>query len=66
MLRMAGVDDLVVEDADAYVALATGLAHDPARRGELSRRLREGGGALFSREEPIRALEDFLAGARSS
>jgi len=65
MLRMAGLDDLVVEDCDAYVALATALANDPARRGELSRRLGEGRGVLFSREEPIRALEDFLAGARS-
>jgi len=63
MLRMAGVDELVVEDSDAYVALATALGNDPARRSDISRRLKEGHGALFSRDEPIRALEEFLATA---
>jgi CRISPR-associated protein Csy1 len=60
MLRMVGVGELVVEDCDAYVALAASLANDPARRADLSRRMRDGHGALFSRDEPIRALEDFL------
>jgi predicted O-linked N-acetylglucosamine transferase (SPINDLY family) len=54
------VDELVVADNDAYVALATALANDPARRADLSRRMKEGHGALCSRDEPIRALEDFL------
>ena len=60
MLGLVGVDELVVEDSDAYVALASALANDPARRAELSRRMKDGHGTLFSRDEPIRALEDFL------
>lgn len=65
MLRMAGVDELVVDSDDAYVALATALGNDPARRAELSRRLEHGRAALFSRDEPIRALEEFLRQARA-
>jgi len=63
MLGMAGVEELVVESDDAYVALAAALANDPSRRADLSRRLKEGHAALFSRDEPIRALEDFLTEA---
>jgi protein O-GlcNAc transferase len=63
MLRMMGVEELIVADQDAYVETAVGIANDPVRRAELSRRIREGHPVLFNRDEPIRALEDFLAGA---
>jgi CRISPR-associated protein Csy1 len=63
MLRLSGMEELVVADAQAYVASAVAIATDRARREELSRRLTAGHGALFSRDEPIRALEEFLAAA---
>ncbi|HEX4780393.1 MAG TPA: hypothetical protein VH301_06545, partial [Usitatibacter sp.] len=60
MLHLCGVDELVVADEASYVATAVAIATDRARREDLSRRLKAGHGALFSRDEPIRALENFL------
>jgi hypothetical protein len=40
--------------------MAVGIANDPARRNGLSSRIREAHPVLFNRDEPIRALEDFL------
>lgn len=63
MLHILGMDELVAHDEDEYVAKAVAIASDRARRHDLSARMRAGHGELFDREEPIRAFEDFLAGA---
>jgi predicted O-linked N-acetylglucosamine transferase (SPINDLY family) len=63
MLRASGLEDLVAADAAGYVDKAVGLGRDDARRRDASQRIVAGRGALFGRDEPIRALEDFLARA---
>jgi CRISPR-associated protein Csy1 len=60
MLRMIGVEDLIAKDEDDYVAKAVAIANDRALRDSLSQRMKAGHALLFNRDEPIRALEDFL------
>lgn len=60
MLRMAGVPELVAANADEYVDKALALGSDAAARGDVSQRLASGREALFARDEPVLALEDFL------
>ena len=61
ILKRIGVHELVVDDEEAYIALAVRLAQDPAFRGEMRRRIEAGRAALFEDLAPIRALEAFLA-----
>jgi CRISPR-associated protein Csy1 len=63
MLGMLGLDELVASDAEDFVRKAVVLGRDAARRAELSTRIGNRRDALFGRDEPIRALEDFLAKA---
>jgi CRISPR-associated protein Csy1 len=63
MLRAMGLDELVAVDLDDHVAKAVALGRDPQRREAIAERIRAGRGALFGRDEPIRALEDFLGRA---
>lgn len=60
MLRILGLDELVAQDAEDYIRIATDLGRDTARRRELSERIRQRRPELFEREEPVRALEEFL------
>ena len=60
MLRILGVEGLVVKDVDGYVDLAVNLGRDAAARKGLAARILASRGALFERDEPLRALEDFL------
>jgi predicted O-linked N-acetylglucosamine transferase (SPINDLY family) len=60
MLRMLGIEELIARDAGDYVAKAVMIANDRAMRAALSERMKAGHGELFNRDEPIRALEDFL------
>ena len=60
MLAMLGIEELVARDAASYVETAVAIARDRARRDALSQRIKAARGALFDRDEPIRALEDFL------
>ena len=66
MLRIAGVPELVTANAEEYVARAVALGNDAAARREISQRLAAGREALFGRDEPVRALEDFLERAARS
>lgn len=61
ILKRIGLQDLVVHDEEAYIALAVRLAQDPAYRGAVRRRIEAGRQVLFEDTAPIRALEDFLA-----
>jgi CRISPR-associated protein Csy1 len=61
MLEMLGVGrELVARDEDDYLAKAAAIAAKPELRAELSARMTAGHPLLFGRDEPIRALEDFL------
>jgi CRISPR-associated protein Csy1 len=64
MLRLMGLEgDLVARDVDDYVERAVALGRDPAKRQALRERILANRGALFERDEPIRALEAFLVRA---
>jgi CRISPR-associated protein Csy1 len=61
MLKTLGVEELVTEDAAQYVERAVAIGRDRDYRAALSERIRAGHDALFDRDEPVRALERFLA-----
>ena len=60
MLRMLGLEELIAKDLDGYIDIAHRLGTDTAWRASIVERLRSALGALFDRDEPVRALEDFL------
>ena len=63
MLRALGAEELVAPDLEGYLAIAGRLGLDPAERAAVAAKIRANLGALFERDEPLRALEDFLARA---
>ena len=65
MLKILGMEDLVARDVDDYVSKAITLGRDMDRRMSLRQSILARRGALFQRDEPIRALEDFLVRAAS-
>jgi predicted GNAT family acetyltransferase len=60
MLRMIGVEELVVADEDDYVATVTELCADPARRERLRSTILAGNEGLFNSGDVVPALEEFL------
>jgi CRISPR-associated protein Csy1 len=60
MLRALGVPELIAGTPDALVDAAVDLGRDAERRAALSRRIVGQREALFERDEPVRALEEFL------
>jgi predicted O-linked N-acetylglucosamine transferase (SPINDLY family) len=60
MLEIVGVPELVAKDREELVATAVRLGGDRAERQAVSDRIAAGRGALFERDEPVRALESFL------
>jgi protein O-GlcNAc transferase len=60
MLRLLGLDELVASDSREYVEKAVAIGGDRDRRAALAQRIGAARPALFDRDEPIRALEDFL------
>ncbi len=63
LLRLVGVDETIARDRDDYVALALRLARDRAWRAALQARIAQGLGALWEREDAVRALEGVLEAA---
>lgn len=61
ILKRIGMHELVVDDEQAYVALAVRLVQDPAYRFQIRQRMEAGRPALYEDAAPIRALEAFLA-----
>ena len=47
-------------DANDYIAIASRLANDSAWRERVARTIRDGLGALFDRQEPVRAFGELL------
>lgn len=60
MLRLLGVDELIVTDSDAYVDLVCALCADKSRREQLRMHIRTHSARLFDDPAPIHALEKFL------
>ncbi len=60
MLRMVGADGLIASDHDQYVRIATRLIEDTAWRKQIAEGIRSARGALFDRQEPVRAFADLL------
>jgi len=60
MLTILGVPELVASSAEGYVDLAVAVASDAARREALSASITRNHGALFDRDEPVDAFNDFL------
>ena len=54
---------VIARDVPDYLEIALALGADRDRRRALSERIAAGRGALFERDEPIRALERFLVQA---
>jgi CRISPR-associated protein Csy1 len=63
MLRDLGLEELIAENVEDYVEKAVALGRDPDRRKSLSGLIAARRGLIFERDEPARALEDFLARA---
>jgi protein O-GlcNAc transferase len=63
MLRILGVPELVADDFEGHVETTVAIGRDPDRRRALSERILARREDLFGRDEPVRALEDFLARA---
>ena len=63
MLRILGVGELVVADVESYVETAVRLGGDREWRNSIAERIVAHRGELFERDEPVRALEDFLVRA---
>jgi CRISPR-associated protein Csy1 len=60
MLRIMGIEELVASDRAGFVDKSVSLGRDAALRHAISQRIAQSRGALFGRDEPIRALEAFL------
>ena len=60
MLKIVGLPELVAKDREELIATTVRLGRDPAERRALSERIVAGRGALFERDEPVRALEALL------
>ena len=63
MLAALEMSGLIAGDADEYVEKAIALGRDREARRHASDAIRARRSVLFSRDEPIRALEDFLEAA---
>jgi CRISPR-associated protein Csy1 len=60
MLRQVGAEGLIAADADDYIAIASRLTDDTAWRERVAQTIRDGLGALFDRQEPVRAFGELL------
>jgi predicted O-linked N-acetylglucosamine transferase (SPINDLY family) len=60
MLAIAGVPELVAQDIDDYVGIASRLAGDRAFREGTSARLQDGAARVFDDAAPIDAFAAWL------
>ena len=61
MLKALDVPELIAGDEAAWIETAVRVGTDPDLRRSLGSRMVANSGALFGRDEPVRALEDFFA-----
>lgn len=60
MLKAMGLDELIAQDKNDYVAIALRLGTDAAWRKEIQQRIAQNMGKIFENELPVRELEQFL------
>jgi predicted O-linked N-acetylglucosamine transferase (SPINDLY family) len=60
LYRLTGVEDTIVDSADAYVKTAVRLAHDAAFRADVTARVEAGADRTFSNMTHVRALHDTI------
>jgi protein O-GlcNAc transferase len=60
MLRLAGVEELIVRDADAYAARAQALLGDAGERNALRQRIVAGAPRIFGDGRPLAAFAGYL------
>ncbi len=60
ILRMLGMPEAIAASLDEYVALAARMAHDPAWRADLKRRIAQDKTKLYRDRTCVAALEGFL------
>jgi CRISPR-associated protein Csy1 len=60
MLGILELPQLIAEDRESFIATAVRLGKDSEERRAISVAIAERRGALFEREDPVRAFEDFL------
>ena len=60
MLRLMGIDELVVADSDDYVRLVADLARDPALRESFAERIRQSRRRIFDDTAPVVAFTQWL------
>jgi CRISPR-associated protein Csy1 len=65
MLNLMELGELIARSAEEYVDKAVALGRDPEARRAISQRIASERGAMFERDEPVRALEEFLERAVS-
>jgi protein O-GlcNAc transferase len=66
MLRQIGVDELIANDYEHYIRIATRLCSDSAWRKGLSERIRERSRSLFDDAAPMAALDAFYRQAAAT
>ena len=66
ILGSIGLEELAVASADAYVALASDIAREPARRDALSAAIRAGSATLYRDPSVVPALSAWLDEARAT
>ena len=66
MLTLLGLDDLIAQDADAYVDIAVRLGTDTEWRRQTAQHIARANDAIFSREKPLRQLEQFYLSSHKS
>jgi len=60
MLRVMGIEELIADDEDDYVAKAVRLVRDESGRQSLRRRIEQRQAMLFDDPAPVKAFADFL------
>ncbi len=66
ILTIAGLDELIAQDTNAYVDLAVRLGTDQEFRDRMSRAVDESSGKIFDDPTPIDALADWIESAVSN
>jgi len=60
MLRFVGAPELVAQDPDDYLRIATGLIGDAPSRAAIAEKIRNGLGTLFDTSAPVQAFAELL------
>lgn len=60
MLTVTGLNELIAQEKEEYVAITLRLGTDAAWRKEIQQRIEQNIGKIFENESPVKELEQFL------